>query len=116
MNLENKFMILYGLSHNQRWGFYEVDDDIKLEELTVHSYDIRLKEKCIIRSIKDVILVDLQENNLHSLNAYIKTIEIIINILFITQYIQNTGRNQKNRTCENWPKISLNSANYQKLA
>jgi hypothetical protein len=44
-NLQNKFMTLYGLSYNQRWGFRRAVDDTKLEELTVHSYDSRLKEK-----------------------------------------------------------------------
>ncbi|CAG8732722.1 12115_t:CDS:1 [Funneliformis mosseae] len=88
INLENKFMILYGLLHNQRWGFREVDDDTKLEELIVHSYDIRLKEKRIIHFMKDVILVDLQKNNLHSLNAYIKTIDAVTNISSMKQYIQ----------------------------
>ncbi|CAG8756137.1 5042_t:CDS:1, partial [Funneliformis caledonium] len=70
-------MALYGLSHNQRWGFRIIDDNTKLEELTIHSYDIRLKEKRNARSMKDAILVDLQENNLHSLDAYIKAINTV---------------------------------------
>ncbi|RIB08714.1 hypothetical protein C2G38_2210869 [Gigaspora rosea] len=36
-NIENKFMNLYSLSHNQRWEFRVVDDDTRLEELTVHN-------------------------------------------------------------------------------
>ena len=60
---------VYGLSHNKRWGFRTVDENTKLEELTVHSYDIRLKEKRNVRSMKDVILVDLQENNICSLDV-----------------------------------------------
>ena len=51
-----------------------------MEELTIHSYDIRLKEKRHVCSMKDVILVDLQENNLHSLDVYLKAIDVIINI------------------------------------
>ena len=85
INLENKFITLYGLSHNRHWRFRIVDDDTKLEELTVHNYDIRLKEKRIVCSIKDVILVDLQENNLYSLNAYIKAIKIVTNILIYSK-------------------------------
>ncbi|CAG8683151.1 9145_t:CDS:2, partial [Funneliformis mosseae] len=50
----------------------QIDDSTKLEELTVHCYDTRLKEKWDAHSMKDVVLIDLQENNLHSLNAYIK--------------------------------------------
>ncbi|CAG8693326.1 7139_t:CDS:2 [Funneliformis caledonium] len=38
--------------------------------------------------MKDVILIDLQENNLHSLNAYIKALDAIINVPSIQQYIQ----------------------------
>ncbi|CAG8540561.1 2888_t:CDS:2, partial [Funneliformis mosseae] len=41
--------------------------DAELEELIVYSYDIRLKEKCNTYSIKDVVLIDLQENNLYGL-------------------------------------------------
>ena len=59
-----------------------------MEELTVHSYDIRLKEKHHVRSMKDVILVDLQENNLHSLDAYLKAIDVVVNVPSILQYIQ----------------------------
>ncbi|CAG8564463.1 2869_t:CDS:2 [Funneliformis caledonium] len=51
----------------------------KLEELTIHSYDTRLKEKWDACSMKDVVLIDLQENNLYSLNAYIKAINAIVN-------------------------------------
>ncbi|CAG8621852.1 442_t:CDS:2 [Funneliformis caledonium] len=79
LNLNNRFMTLLSLSHNQRWGFRSVDDSTKLEELTVHSYDTRLKEKWDARSMKNVVLIDLQENNLHSLNAYIKAINAIVN-------------------------------------
>ena len=88
LNLENKFMALYGLSHNQRWGFRMIDDNTKLEELTIHSYDIRLKEKRNARSMKDAILVDLQENNLHSLDAYIKAINTVTSVPSMQQYIQ----------------------------
>src|SRR6266540_3667497 len=65
-----------------------IDDNTKLKELTTHSYDIRLKEKCNACSMKDVILVDLQENNLHSLDAYIKAINTITNVSSMQQYIQ----------------------------
>jgi len=87
-NLENRFMMSYGLSHNQRWGLRTTDDDTRLEELTVHSYDIRLKEKRNTRAMKDVILVDLQENNLHSLDAYVKAINTVVNVPSMQRYIQ----------------------------
>ncbi len=64
-----------------------VDDKTKLEELTVYSYDIRLKEKHIIRSMKNVIFVDLQENNLHSIDVYVKVIDAVTNVLSMQQYI-----------------------------
>ena len=38
--------------------------------------------------IKNVIFIDLQENDLHSLDAYIKAINIIMDIPSIQQYIQ----------------------------
>src|SRR6266540_4639406 len=59
-----------------------------MEELTIHSYDIRLKEKRHVCSMKDVILVDLQENNLHSLDAYLKAIDVVVNVPSMLQYIQ----------------------------
>jgi len=65
-----------------------IDNNIKLKKLTIHSYDIKLKEKHNSRFMKDSILVDLQKNNLHSLDAYIKAINIITNILSMQQYIQ----------------------------
>ncbi|RIB18090.1 hypothetical protein C2G38_2185567 [Gigaspora rosea] len=75
MNIEDKFMMFYGLSHNHRWGFRTVSDDTRLDKLIVHSYDIRLKKKCHIRSLKDVVLVDLQENGLYLMEEYIKAIK-----------------------------------------
>ncbi|RIB29918.1 hypothetical protein C2G38_2027296 [Gigaspora rosea] len=39
-NIESRFMRFYSLLHNRCWGFHIVDDDTRLEELTVHSYDI----------------------------------------------------------------------------
>ncbi|CAG8768057.1 9308_t:CDS:1, partial [Gigaspora rosea] len=87
-NVGNKFMTLYGLSHNQRWGFRAVDDEQKLEELNVHNYDTRLKEKRHIRSMKDVILVDLQENNLHTMEEYIDAINTVVNVPSMQRYIE----------------------------
>ncbi|CAG8439379.1 12077_t:CDS:2 [Funneliformis mosseae] len=69
--------------HNPRLGFCSVDNSTKLEELIVHSYDTKLKEKQDVRLMKDVVLIDLQENNLHSLNAYIKAINAVVNVLSI---------------------------------
>ena len=88
MNLENRFMAHFSLSHNQRWGFRRAIDDSRLEELTVHSYDVRLKEKRDARSMKDVILVDLQENDLHSLDAYVNAINAVLNVHSMQWYIQ----------------------------
>src|ERR1044072_6380687 len=85
-NIENKFISLCGLSHNRRWEFHKVDDDTRLEELTVHSYDVRLNKKRNVRSMKDVILIDLQENDLHSLDAYIKAINTVVDVPSIQQY------------------------------
>ncbi|CAG8693988.1 5710_t:CDS:2, partial [Gigaspora rosea] len=83
LNIGNQFMTLYSLTHNQRWGFRTVDDNTRLEELTVHSYDVRLKEKRHIRSIKDVVLIDLQENQLHSMGEYIDAINAVTSVPFI---------------------------------
>ncbi|CAG8609211.1 2599_t:CDS:2 [Funneliformis caledonium] len=67
--------------------FRSVDDSTKLEELTVHSYNTRLKEKWDARSMKDVVLIDLQENNLHSLNILFKfwlMVTLITNLVIQT--------------------------------
>jgi hypothetical protein len=87
-NLENRFMALFSWSHNQRWGFRPAIDDSRLEELILHSYDVRLKEKRDARSMKDVILVDLQENDLHSLDAYVNAINTVVNVPSMQRYIQ----------------------------
>ncbi|CAG8738171.1 3743_t:CDS:2, partial [Gigaspora rosea] len=78
LNIGNRFMAPYGLLHNQRWGFRTVDDGTRLEELTVHSYDVRLQEKRHSRSMKNVVLIDLQENQLHSMDEYIEAINTYI--------------------------------------
>ena len=88
IGIENYFMSIYSISHNRRWGFRFVDDKTKLEELTVHSYDVRLKEKRNTRSIKDTILMDLVENNLHSIEAYINAINVVTSVLIINRYIE----------------------------
>ncbi|RIB23906.1 hypothetical protein C2G38_2032339 [Gigaspora rosea] len=67
-------------------GFHVVDDDTRMEERTVHSYDIRLKEKRNSRSMKDVILIDLQENNLHTLDDYVNAINTVANVPTVQQY------------------------------
>ncbi|RIB26015.1 hypothetical protein C2G38_2065994 [Gigaspora rosea] len=85
-NIESRFMRFYGLSHNRHWGFHIVNNNTRLEELTVHSYDVRLKEKS--RSMKDTILIDLQKNDLHSMDAYIKAINTVVNVPSMQQYIQ----------------------------
>ncbi|CAG8697727.1 15195_t:CDS:2, partial [Acaulospora morrowiae] len=87
--IENYFIATYSLSHNRRWGFRFVDDETKLEELTVHSYDVRLKEKRSTRSLKDAVLVDLLENNLHSIEAYIKAINVAASVPVINKYIED---------------------------
>ena len=81
-------MSTYSIPHNRRWGFRFVDDKTKLEELTVHSYDVRLKEKRSTRSIKDTVLVDLVKNNLHSIEAYINAINVVTSIPTINRYIE----------------------------
>ncbi|CAG8740325.1 16827_t:CDS:1, partial [Funneliformis mosseae] len=80
--------MLLGLSHNQHWRFRSVNDSTKLEKLTVYSYDTKLKEKQDAYSMKDVVLIDLQENNLHSLNVYIKAINTVMNVSSMQQCIQ----------------------------
>jgi len=59
-----------------------------LKELTVYSYDIRLKEKRNAHLMKDVVLIDLQENNFHFINAYIRAVNAVVNIPSMQQYIQ----------------------------
>ncbi|CAJ0758547.1 7896_t:CDS:2 [Entrophospora sp. SA101] len=81
IGIENNFMSTYSLSHNQRWGFHLVSDKTKLEELTVHSYDVRLKEKRNTRSLKDAVLVDLLESKLQSMEAYINAINVAASIM-----------------------------------
>ncbi|CAJ0858326.1 2979_t:CDS:2 [Entrophospora sp. SA101] len=83
IGIENNFMSTYSLSHNQRWGFHLVSDKTKLEELTVHSYDVRLKEKRNTRSLKDAVLVDLLESKLQSMEAYINAINVAASENFV---------------------------------
>ncbi|RIB00484.1 hypothetical protein C2G38_2303812 [Gigaspora rosea] len=88
-NIENRFMMFYGLSHNQRWEFRTIDNNTRLEELTLHSYDIRLKEKRHVHSMKDVVLVDLQQDNLNTMDEYLKAINVVTSVSSMQQYIEN---------------------------
>ena len=38
--------------------------------------------------MKDIVLIDLQENNLYGLNAYIKAINAVVDVPSLQQYIQ----------------------------
>ncbi len=38
--------------------------------------------------MKDVVLIDLQENNFHFINAYIRAVNAVVNVSFMQQYIQ----------------------------
>ena len=88
VGIEGQFMSAYSQPHNQRWGFRIVDDETKLEELAVHSYDVRLKEKRITRSMKDVVLVDLLHSDLHSVESYVNAINIVASVPTIDEYIK----------------------------
>ncbi|RIB19638.1 hypothetical protein C2G38_2181293 [Gigaspora rosea] len=88
LNIGNRFMAPYGLLHNQRWGFRTVDDGTRLEELTVHSYDVRLQEKRHSRSMKNVVLIDLQENQLHSMDEYIEAINTVTSSVMLNSFLK----------------------------
>ena len=65
-----------------------MDNDTILEELTTHDYDTRLKEKRSTCSMKDTILIDLQENDLHITDAYIKAISAVASVPSMQRYIE----------------------------
>ncbi|CAG8821001.1 24428_t:CDS:1, partial [Gigaspora rosea] len=48
-----------------------------------------LKEKRHVRSMKDVVLVDLQENSLHTMEEYIKAINVVTEVPSIRRYIEH---------------------------
>ncbi|RIB07817.1 hypothetical protein C2G38_2213291 [Gigaspora rosea] len=85
-NKKNKFILLYSCSYNQYWGFRTVNDNAWLDELTMHSYNIRLKKKCSVHSIKDIVLVDLQKNSLYMMKEYIKVINMVTKVPSISIY------------------------------
>ena len=87
-NIEALFMTLFSYSHNQRWGFCVINNEMRLEELTVYSYNTQLKEKKASRSMKDLVLVDLQKNPLHSVNDYIKVLNAVISIPAMKRYVE----------------------------
>ncbi|RIB06370.1 hypothetical protein C2G38_2217286 [Gigaspora rosea] len=79
-DLEYRFMILLGVTFNERWNNkVSENEEETMEALTVHSYDLRLKEKISDRSLNDIVLVDLVKNNLHSTNEYLESFAVIRN-------------------------------------
>ena|SRR6266498_5610328 len=65
-----------------------MNDKTKFKELTVYSYDVRLKEKRSTKSMKDTVFVDLMKNNLYLIEVYINAINIITFISTINRYIK----------------------------
>ncbi|CAJ0837503.1 11932_t:CDS:2 [Entrophospora sp. SA101] len=111
IGIENNFMSTYSLSHNQHWGFHLVSDKTKLEELTVHSYDVRLKEKRNTRSLKDAVLVDLLESKLQSMEAYINAINVAASVPTINRYIEDGNVSMKRPLKRSKKEGSANTGN-----
>lgn len=82
--LENRFMISLGTSYNELWKNQVINNEEEtMEALTVHSYDLRLKERINDRSLNDIVLVDLVKNNLHTVGEYLESLGIIQNVRYI---------------------------------
>ncbi|RIB14010.1 hypothetical protein C2G38_2196346 [Gigaspora rosea] len=90
-DLEYRFMTLLGVTFNEQWN-NKVSENEKetIEALTVHSYDLRLKEKISDRLLNDIVLVDLVKNNLHSTNEYLESFAVIRNVNTMQRYF-NSG-------------------------
>ncbi len=54
--------------------------DKRVKHLLIHSYNDRIEERQIDRSMKNMKLVDLKERSLHSTENYVDTLKYIINV------------------------------------
>jgi hypothetical protein len=79
--LIHKYQQYFDLSYVQRksqWNQLNLVEFDKVDQLTVHSYDNAIIERKEERKMKDAILVGIQEQQLHSLQDYIKALNIIL--------------------------------------
>ena len=70
-------------------GQLDINSFDQIELLTVHCYDDAIAERKEERSIKGVRLIGLQEKNLHSMNDYIMTLQIILDINNDTRHLHD---------------------------
>jgi len=75
--LESRYMEILSITYQDRKGFFTSlfellsSHEERVEQLLVHSYDIRIAERKNDRSMHNTKLVDLLEGNLHSTKDYL---------------------------------------------
>ncbi|CAG8829754.1 17815_t:CDS:1, partial [Racocetra persica] len=66
---------------------FENQDQIEL--LTIHIYDDAIKERKEERSMKNLKIIGVQKQNLHSTKDYLDVLKIITSIESLQQYLQD---------------------------
>ncbi|RIB14848.1 hypothetical protein C2G38_2143860 [Gigaspora rosea] len=67
--------------------YYKVSLDKKLENMTLHKYDDRIKERQKERKMKDTILLDFFELSLKEMDSYIIALQEVYKIPLLTNYL-----------------------------
>ncbi|RIB26367.1 hypothetical protein C2G38_2163429 [Gigaspora rosea] len=62
------------------------NEEETMEALTVHSYNLWLKERINDRFLNNIILIDLIKNNLHFINNYLESLSIIRKVDTMQKY------------------------------
>ncbi|RIB16547.1 hypothetical protein C2G38_2189627 [Gigaspora rosea] len=84
--LDNYYIERIAKTFNDQF-YYEIPLDEKLENMTLHKYDDRIKERREERKMKDTILLDFFELSLKEMDQYIDALQHVYKIPSLTNYL-----------------------------
>ncbi|RIB19513.1 hypothetical protein C2G38_2181617 [Gigaspora rosea] len=84
--LDNYYMERMAKTFNDQF-YYEIPLDEKLENMTLHKYDDRIKERREELKMKDTILLDFFELSLKEMDQYIDALQHVYKIPSLTNYL-----------------------------
>src|SRR6185369_7542741 len=88
--MENHYMTLLSQTYNNRFANQSVlSEDELLDNLTVHCYYANIHEKRKEQQLSNTLLVDFIKLDLHSMDAYIKAMEVFNEFPEFQEYLQH---------------------------
>uniref|UniRef100_U9UZM9 Uncharacterized protein n=1 Tax=Rhizophagus irregularis (strain DAOM 181602 / DAOM 197198 / MUCL 43194) TaxID=747089 RepID=U9UZM9_RHIID len=87
--LLNKYTGIFDVSYTNLQEHQGINTFDRIELLTVHIYDDAIAERKEERSMNGLQLIGLKEQNLHSMQDYLKALQIILAINKKTKHLEN---------------------------